>query len=55
MYICQPQCYDYFLGKSDPSKGIYGTGAHSDYGMITLLATDGVMGLQVMICALKKN
>ncbi|CAA7036738.1 unnamed protein product [Microthlaspi erraticum] len=35
------------IGKSDPSKGIYGTGAHSDYGMITLLATDGVMGLQI--------
>uniref|UniRef100_M4EYD0 Fe2OG dioxygenase domain-containing protein n=1 Tax=Brassica campestris TaxID=3711 RepID=M4EYD0_BRACM len=34
-------------GISDPSKGVYGTGAHSDYGMITLLATDGVMGLQI--------
>ncbi|CAN7073011.1 unnamed protein product [Brassica oleracea var. botrytis] len=37
----------HYEGISDPSKGIYGTGAHSDYGMITLLATDGVMGLQI--------
>lgn len=37
-----------FLGRvSDPSKGIYGAGAHSDYGLITLLATDDVLGLQV--------
>jgi 2OG-Fe(II) oxygenase superfamily len=32
---------------SDPSKGVYGAGAHSDYGLITLLATDDVVGLQV--------
>lgn len=32
---------------SDPTKGIYGAGAHSDYGLITLLATDGVSGLQI--------
>lgn len=37
-------CSDQF---SDPAKGIYGAGAHSDYGFITLLATDDVMGLQV--------
>ncbi|CAN8277941.1 unnamed protein product [Cochlearia groenlandica] len=37
----------HYKGKSDPSKGIFGTGAHSDYGMMTLLATDGVMGLQI--------
>ncbi|CAG7888671.1 unnamed protein product [Brassica rapa] len=37
----------HYEGISDPSKGVYGTGAHSDYGMITLLATDGVMGLQI--------
>lgn len=24
---------------SDPEKGVMGTGAHSDYGMITMLAT----------------
>ncbi|XP_022016874.1 2-oxoglutarate-Fe(II) type oxidoreductase hxnY isoform X1 [Helianthus annuus] len=32
---------------SEPAKGIYGAGAHSDYGLITLLATDGVSGLQI--------
>ncbi|KAK3439100.1 hypothetical protein EUGRSUZ_C03738 [Eucalyptus grandis] len=32
---------------SDPSKGIYGAGAHSDFGFITLLATDDVPVLQV--------
>ncbi|XP_071686471.1 azadirone synthase LFS-like [Rutidosis leptorrhynchoides] len=32
---------------SDPVKGIYGAGAHSDFGFITLLATDGVPGLQI--------
>ncbi|XP_050219813.1 2-oxoglutarate-Fe(II) type oxidoreductase hxnY-like isoform X2 [Mercurialis annua] len=32
---------------SDPSKGIFGAGAHSDYGLITLLATDDVSGLQI--------
>ncbi|CAN0900072.1 2-oxoglutarate-Fe(II) type oxidoreductase hxnY [Linum grandiflorum] len=32
---------------SDPSKGLYGAGAHSDYGLITLLATDEVYGLQI--------
>ncbi|KAK1262521.1 S-norcoclaurine synthase 1 [Acorus gramineus] len=33
--------------------GSYGASAHSDYGMITLLATDGVRGLQ--ICREKDN
>ncbi|KAF3943996.1 hypothetical protein ACB098_10G041200 [Castanea mollissima] len=33
------------LGSSDDE--IYGSSAHSDYGMVTLLATDGVQGLQV--------
>ncbi|KAL3747403.1 hypothetical protein ACJRO7_016222 [Eucalyptus globulus] len=32
---------------SDPSKGIYGAGAHSDFGFLTLLATDDVPGLQI--------
>uniref|UniRef100_A0A5B7BEV8 Putative sexual differentiation process protein isp7-like isoform X1 n=1 Tax=Davidia involucrata TaxID=16924 RepID=A0A5B7BEV8_DAVIN len=32
---------------SDPVKGIYGAGAHSDFGLITLLATDDIIGLQI--------
>ncbi|XP_015571818.1 2-oxoglutarate-Fe(II) type oxidoreductase hxnY isoform X1 [Ricinus communis] len=32
---------------SDPLKGLFGAGAHSDYGLITLLATDDVPGLQI--------
>ncbi|CAL8172135.1 unnamed protein product [Prunus armeniaca] len=32
---------------SDPSNGIFGAGAHSDFGFITLLATDDVVGLQI--------
>ncbi|XP_020204986.1 2-oxoglutarate-Fe(II) type oxidoreductase hxnY isoform X2 [Cajanus cajan] len=32
---------------SDPSKGLYGAGAHTDYGLITLLATDEISGLQI--------
>ncbi|KVI11565.1 Non-heme dioxygenase N-terminal domain-containing protein [Cynara cardunculus var. scolymus] len=35
---------------SDPAKGLFGAGAHSDYGLITLLATDGVPGLQGLRC-----
>ncbi|KAK2997452.1 hypothetical protein RJ639_024724, partial [Escallonia herrerae] len=32
---------------SEPAKGIFGAGAHSDFGFITLLATDDVFGLQI--------
>ncbi|CAL5419381.1 unnamed protein product [Camellia sinensis] len=31
---------------SDSMKGIYGAGAHFDFGLITLLATNDVFGLQ---------
>lgn len=38
----------HYPGELDESnEEIYGASAHSDYGMITLLATDGVAGLQV--------
>jgi isopenicillin N synthase-like dioxygenase len=32
---------------NESDNGNYGASAHSDYGMITLLATDGTPGLQV--------
>ncbi|KZV25553.1 putative 2-oxoglutarate-dependent dioxygenase [Dorcoceras hygrometricum] len=32
---------------SEPAKGIFGAGAHTDFGLITLLATDDVVGLQI--------
>lgn len=32
---------------SDLTNGIYGAGAHSDFGFVTLLATDDVYGLQI--------
>jgi isopenicillin N synthase-like dioxygenase len=33
--------------QSEPEKGIYACGAHSDYGMATLLLTDEHPGLQI--------
>mmetsp|Transcript_101 Transcript_101/g.224 ORF Transcript_101/g.224 Transcript_101/m.224 type:complete len:173 (-) Transcript_101:335-853(-) len=39
----------YFPEKSDPEHGIFGAGAHSDWGMVTLLYTDGQQGLQVFV------
>lgn len=32
---------------SEPSNGIFGAGAHTDWGMLTVLATDGTPGLQI--------
>ncbi|XP_042037210.1 2-oxoglutarate-Fe(II) type oxidoreductase hxnY-like isoform X1 [Salvia splendens] len=32
---------------SEPANGIFGAGAHTDYGLITLLATDDNYGLQI--------
>ncbi|MED6147132.1 hypothetical protein PIB30_041236 [Stylosanthes scabra] len=38
----------HYEGKiSDPKKGLFGAGAHTDYGLITLLATDEISGLQI--------
>ncbi|KAL5545847.1 hypothetical protein UlMin_005534 [Ulmus minor] len=37
----------HYEGQTDPSKGIFGAGAHSDFGLITLLATDDILGLQI--------
>eukprot|EP00752_Nemacystus_decipiens_P014679 g13075.t1 len=34
---------------SDPGTGVMGAGAHSDWGMMTLLSTDEVPGLQVRL------
>jgi len=34
--------------KSDPSNGVFSCGAHSDYGMITLLLVDSNSGLQIL-------
>ncbi|GFH46518.1 hypothetical protein CTEN210_02992 [Chaetoceros tenuissimus] len=35
--------------KSDIDNGVYGCGAHSDYGFVTLLATDDNPGLQIYL------
>ncbi len=39
----------YSKQKSDIAKGIFACGAHSDYGMVTLLATDDQPGLQILV------
>lgn len=39
----------YVAEKSNLELRTYGCGAHADYGMLTLLATDDVSGLQVPI------
>ncbi|URE32058.1 2OG-Fe(II) oxygenase superfamily [Musa troglodytarum] len=40
---------------SDSDDGKYGASAHSDYGIITLLATDGVPGLQACLLNMEKD
>ncbi|XP_054810068.1 2-oxoglutarate-Fe(II) type oxidoreductase hxnY isoform X2 [Prosopis cineraria] len=37
----------HYPGEVVPHEEIYGASAHSDYGMVTLLVTDGVQGLQI--------
>ena len=39
----------YFERKSQPEEGLLACGAHCDYGMITILLTDGVPGLEVFL------
>ncbi|EFJ16094.1 hypothetical protein SELMODRAFT_422116 [Selaginella moellendorffii] len=36
---------------SNPEEGLFGAGVHSDYGMLTLLASGGIPGLQM--CKMK--
>lgn len=38
----------YAAEKSRPQEGVYACGAHSDYGMVTLLLTDDNPGLQIL-------
>ena len=45
--------YHYATTPSDPSAGLLGCGAHTDYGALTFLLTDEVPGLQVRNCSLK--
>ena len=33
--------------QSVPDAGVFGCGAHTDYGMLTLLSTDSIPGLQI--------
>ena len=33
---------------SCPEDGVFGAGAHSDYGLLTILATDSSPGLQIL-------
>ena len=39
----------YSTQQSHPEEGVYGTGPHTDYGMITILAVDGQPGLQIYL------
>jgi hypothetical protein len=39
---------------NESDNGNYGASAHSDYGMITLLATDGTPGLQVCFLSIHR-
>jgi isopenicillin N synthase-like dioxygenase len=46
-HMHRPQCYLRLLRYPPRPRGDVTTGAHSDYGALTLLATDGAAGLQV--------
>ncbi|KAK9829658.1 hypothetical protein WJX72_007150 [[Myrmecia] bisecta] len=43
------RCVHYVEDANDPDKGIFGVGAHTDWGMLTVLATDDVPGLQIHV------
>ena len=38
----------YSATRSCPEQGVLGAGPHTDYGMLTLLPTDGTPGLQIL-------
>ena len=38
----------YSAARSCPEQGVLGVGPHTDYGMLTLLLTDGTPGLQIL-------
>ncbi len=50
-YFSQPMLFlrplHYSAQQSDEAAGLYAAGAHTDYGMLTLLMTDGMPGLQI--------
>jgi isopenicillin N synthase-like dioxygenase len=48
MTFLRPLRYD-AAEASAPDAGVFGAGAHTDYGMLTLLATDGQPGLQIFL------
>ena len=39
----------YGITPSDPNNGLYGAGEHSDYGLLTILGTNEVPGLEIYI------
>lgn len=47
LYVSHGNAISSYVGQSDPSNGIFGAGAHSKFGLITLLATYDILGLQV--------
>ncbi|KAK9861142.1 hypothetical protein WJX84_007058 [Apatococcus fuscideae] len=41
------RCVHYLPQRSQPDEGVCGVGAHTDWGMLTVLATDSQPGLQI--------
>jgi isopenicillin N synthase-like dioxygenase len=46
MLFLRPLHYSSEISK--PQEGLFAAGAHTDYGMFTILATDGCPGLQIL-------